>query len=124
MKNPNRPKKGSQTTVEPIRKPADIKNIKKLLQDSPRNLCLFVLGINTNLRASDLLKIKVFSTTLKSLFPNCQKYTTFYKGHSEVILNSPLSPPVYPCTVGVPPERGLPVLVSEELRPYPLLVEV
>lgn len=59
MKNPNRPKKGSQTTVEPIRKPADIKNIKKLLQDSPRNLCLFVLGINTNLRASDLLKIKV-----------------------------------------------------------------
>lgn len=26
---------------------------------SPRNLCLFVLGINTNLRASDLLRIKV-----------------------------------------------------------------
>jgi len=59
MKNPNRPQKGSQTTVEPIRYSKDIKNIRKLLKDSPRNLCLFVLGINTNLRASDLLKIKV-----------------------------------------------------------------
>lgn len=59
MKNPNRPQKGSQTTVEPIRYSKDIKNIKKLLKDSPRNLCLFVLGINTNLRASDLLKLKV-----------------------------------------------------------------
>ena len=29
------------------------------MQDSPRNLCIFVLGINTNLRASDLLTIKV-----------------------------------------------------------------
>ena len=59
MKNPNRPQKGSQTTVEPIRYSKDIKNIKKLLKNSPRNLCLFVLGINTNLRASDLLKLKV-----------------------------------------------------------------
>lgn len=56
--NLNHPKKGSQITVEPIRKLKDIKLIKKLLQDSPRNLCIFTLGINTNLRASDLLKIK------------------------------------------------------------------
>lgn len=59
MKNPNHPKKGTHITVEPIRKQKDIKLIKKHLQESPRNLCLFVLGINTNLRASDLLKIKV-----------------------------------------------------------------
>ena len=59
MKNLNHPKKGSHISVEPIRKTKDIKLIKKILQDSPRNLCLFVLGINTNLRASDLLKIKV-----------------------------------------------------------------
>lgn len=59
MKNLNHPKKGSHISVEPIRKQKDIKLIKKILQDSPRNLCLFILGINTNLRASDLLRIKV-----------------------------------------------------------------
>lgn len=59
MKNLNHPKKGSHITVEPIRKRKDIKNIKKLLQDSTRNFCIFVLGVNTNLRASDLLKIKI-----------------------------------------------------------------
>jgi len=59
MKNLNHPKKGSYITVEPIRKRKDIKNIKKLLQDSTRNFCIFVLGVNTNLRASDLLKIKI-----------------------------------------------------------------
>lgn len=59
MKNSNHPKKGSHISVEPIRKQKDIKLIKKILRDSPRNLCLFVLGINTNLRASDLLRIKV-----------------------------------------------------------------
>ncbi|WP_286818211.1 tyrosine-type recombinase/integrase [Desulfobacter sp. UBA2225] len=59
MENLNHPKKGSHIAVEPIRRQKDIKLIKKILQDSPRNLCLFTLGINTNLRASDLLKIKV-----------------------------------------------------------------
>jgi integrase len=56
-KNPNHPKKGSTIKVEPIRSRKDIDLIKRLLQDSPRNLCLFTLGINTNLRASDLLAI-------------------------------------------------------------------
>ena len=55
--NLNHPKKGSTIRVEPIRHLKDIKAIKRLLQDSPRDLCLFTLGINTNLRASDLLAI-------------------------------------------------------------------
>ena len=53
----NHPKKGSQIKVEPIRQIKDIQTIKKLLADKPRDLCLFTLGINTNLRASDLLNI-------------------------------------------------------------------
>jgi len=57
--NTNHPKKGGRIKVEPIRKPKDIKLIKKLLADKPRDLCLFTLGINTNLRASDMLSIKV-----------------------------------------------------------------
>ncbi len=56
--NINRPAQGSTITVEPIRKTRDIKALKKLLSDKPRDLCLFVMGINTNLRASDLVAIK------------------------------------------------------------------
>ena len=55
--NYNRPQKGSQIKVEPIRKKRDISSIKKMLSGNPRDLALFTLGINTNLRASDLLRI-------------------------------------------------------------------
>ena len=51
----NHPKKGSKIKVEPIRQMKDINNLKKLLADKPRDYCLFIVGINTNLRASDLL---------------------------------------------------------------------
>ena len=58
-RNPNHPKKGSTIKVEPIRDLKDIKKIKELLKDNPRDLCLFTLGINTNLRASDLTKLNI-----------------------------------------------------------------
>ena len=53
----NHPKKGSSIKVQPLTKEKDVKAIKKLLSDNPRNLCLFTMGINTNLRASDLVRI-------------------------------------------------------------------
>ena len=55
----NSPEKGSTITVDPIRSRAKIADIKKVLADSPRNLCLFVVGINVALRASDLVRLKV-----------------------------------------------------------------
>jgi integrase len=58
-RNPNHPKLGSTIKVDPIRNKRDIATIKKMLTDRPRDLALFTLGINTNLRASDLLRIKV-----------------------------------------------------------------
>jgi integrase len=58
MKNTNRPAKGSIIAVEPIRNKKDILTIKKRL-DTPRDFALFVVGINTAFRASDLLKITV-----------------------------------------------------------------
>ena len=58
-KNSNHPKSGSKIKVQPIIKIKDIKAIKKILSDNPRNLCIFILGINTNLRASDLCNLKV-----------------------------------------------------------------
>ncbi len=56
--NWNRPKPGDQIKVEPIRRKKDIDSIKKLIAGNPRDSALFTLGINTNLRASDLLKIR------------------------------------------------------------------
>lgn len=55
----NHPKKGSSIRVEPIRGQKDINLLKRLLSDSPRDLALFTVGINTNLRASDLLSLRV-----------------------------------------------------------------
>jgi len=56
--NYNHPAKGDMIRVEPIRDLKAIKTIRKLLADKPRDLALFTVGINTNLRASDLLQIK------------------------------------------------------------------
>jgi len=44
-------------TVEPIKSTRDIATIKRLLADRPRDLALFVIGINTALRGSDLVSL-------------------------------------------------------------------
>jgi integrase len=58
--NYNHPGTGSKIRVEPIKNLKDISAIKKLLADTPLYSALFTIGINTNLRASDLLSIKVY----------------------------------------------------------------
>ncbi len=46
--------------VQPIRDVKQIETIKKLLRlRSLRDYCLFVLGINSGLRISDLLKLRI-----------------------------------------------------------------
>lgn len=57
LRNPNHPKKGSTIKVEPIRERAAIDRIRAHLHNRPRDLCLFVLGINTAYRASELRSI-------------------------------------------------------------------
>jgi integrase len=57
-KNQNHPKPGSQIKVEPIKNLKDIKAIKSLLKDNPRNSTLFILGINTNLSPSELIHLQ------------------------------------------------------------------
>jgi integrase len=57
--NNNRPQKGSEIAVDPIRRMKDIQAISKLLSDNPRNNLLFVMGTNNGLRTGDLLKLKV-----------------------------------------------------------------
>lgn len=55
--NMNHPKAGSSIAVEPIKDKRAIATIKKLLADRPRDYALFVTGINTALRGSDLLSL-------------------------------------------------------------------
>jgi len=57
--NPNHPKPGSTIKVEPIKDRRAINSIKKMLYSNPRDYCMFVLGINTAMRANELLSIKV-----------------------------------------------------------------
>jgi integrase len=56
--NQNAPKKGSKIKVEPIKNLEDINLIKRMLNDNLRDLAIFTIGINTNLRASDLVQIR------------------------------------------------------------------
>ncbi|MGF1489403.1 MAG: tyrosine-type recombinase/integrase [Prochloraceae cyanobacterium] len=65
--NPNRPYRGAAIKVEPIRYKKAIKNIKKILADRPRDLCLFTLGINTAFRASELLSIRYGQVKFKDV---------------------------------------------------------
>ena len=66
--NYNHPEKGSSIKVDPIKSTKHIQTIKKLLADKSLDYALFTVGINTNLRASDLLRIKVGQ--IKDLKPN------------------------------------------------------
>lgn len=59
IKNPNHPPKGAAIRVDPIRSLEKIELIKQQLAEKPRDLCLFVLGINTGLRANELLGLTV-----------------------------------------------------------------
>ena len=52
--NPNHPKKGDRIAVDPIRKTKDIKAIRMLTAENPRDHLLFIMGINNGLRAGDL----------------------------------------------------------------------
>lgn len=55
--NENHPVKGSKIKVDPIMDPQAIRAIRDLLKDKPMHLALFTVGINTNLRASDLVRL-------------------------------------------------------------------
>jgi len=59
VRNRNQPAKGSRITVDPIRKIEDVKSISKLLESTPRDRLLFIMGVNNGIRTGDLLKLKV-----------------------------------------------------------------
>lgn len=64
MSENNKPRvgnyRGIKSVVEPIRFSRQLGLISDLLKDKPRDLLIFTLGINSGLRAKDLLNLKVF----------------------------------------------------------------
>ena len=65
--------------VEPIRKYNDIKKVKDYLSKNPRNLLLFEFGINTGLRISDILKLKIKDVKNKKHVVIFEEKTNKYK---------------------------------------------
>lgn len=50
-------RRGQITTTDPIKDLATVARIKESLQDNPRDLALFTLGVNSAFRAGDILKL-------------------------------------------------------------------
>lgn len=59
MANFNHPPKNSIIKVEPIQRRSDRRKIESMQAGHPRNGALFITGCNTNLRASDLVRLTV-----------------------------------------------------------------
>ena len=80
--NDNHPRPGSSIKVEPIRDLRAIQQIKMLLADNKRDLCLFTLGINTAYRASEMLSLsvgQVFYRTVGDRFDLKERKTKTYR---------------------------------------------
>lgn len=71
--------------TDPIRSLHEIMAIKELLEERPRDLLLFTLGINNGLRISDILQLKVYQ--LKNLHPGEYIYIKEVKTGKQNIIN-------------------------------------
>lgn len=65
--------------VEPIRNITDIKKLRTILSENPRNELLFSLGINSGLRISDILALNVYDVKDKRFIEMREKKTNKYK---------------------------------------------
>ena len=57
--NANHPLKGAKLWKSPIKNIDDVERIANILRPSARNHAIFLVGVNTNLRASDLCSLTV-----------------------------------------------------------------
>lgn len=66
--------------VEPIRERENIEAVKRILkQNGMRNFLLFLIGINSGLRISDILRLKVCDVSNKDYIEIIEKKTGKYK---------------------------------------------
>ncbi len=77
-------------TVEPIKKICDLRKIEdNLLHNNKRDILIFILGINSGLRISDILALDVKDVKNKSYINIKEKKTGKYK---KIPINSRLKP--------------------------------
>jgi integrase len=50
--------RGRILTTEPLKSAAQVRKVRAVIEDDPRSLALFTLGVNSALRSSDLLGLK------------------------------------------------------------------
>lgn len=72
----NNPAPGSEIAAEPIRELRKIRDIARLLEPSPRDRALFLLGISTALRASDLVALDVRDVRGRTVIPRLVEVKT------------------------------------------------
>lgn len=112
---------GVSTWVSPIRSQEKVREIEELLRDKPRDLCLFVFGTNTNLRASDLVRIEVDHVRHLSpgdAFRIIEKKTG---KHRRVVLNNKMHQALHKLLPHLKP--GSPLLFQSQKGSAPMTVE-
>lgn len=101
-RNPNAPKKGTSTKVEPIRNKADIIRIKTLLAPCPRDFCIFTLGINTAFRAGELVSITIGEVEHLKAGDRFTLKQSKNKKYREIKLNTPAVQAIQNCIASHP----------------------
>ncbi len=81
----NHPRKGDHIKVQPIRCIEDVNRIKTLLAGNARDLALFTLGVNSSLRPSELLQIRV------GMVRGIRLGDTFEVNGKQVTVNKPIA---------------------------------
>lgn len=96
-RNPNHPKEGTSTKVEPIRNNQDIQKLKDVLADNPRDLCIFIFGINTAYRSKELVSITVGQVAHLKVGDRLEVKQTKNGKYRAVALNAPAYEAVQHC---------------------------
>jgi len=106
--------------VEPFIDLKDVKSIKKLLKDNPRDRLLFIMGINSGLRVQDLLELKVADVTGAKVGERISIKEKKTGKDNVLIINKEIMDAINGYVAVVAPESGHYLFKSRKGKNYPL----
>ena len=106
--------------VQAITGVKDIKSIKKLLTDVPRDRLLFILGVNSGLRVQDLLTLKVSDLDGRKVGDRIAIRKLKTGKDNVLVVNQEILAAFKDYTVTTAPEAGHYLFRSRKGRNYPL----